>query len=81
MTDVNKLARSKTMKILETRHIERFGQPSTLVMAEGVANDVAVYEHRGHVTGKNAAAHGNKWTLREAKLVGVSIPKGKHYRR
>ena len=32
------------MKILETRHVERFGQPFTLVMAESVANDVAVYE-------------------------------------
>ena len=68
-------------KILETRHVERFGQPFTLVMAESVANDVAVYEHRGHVTGEDAAAHGNKWTEREAKLVGFSIPKGKHYRR
>ena len=68
-------------KILETRHVERFGQPFTLVMAESVANDVAVYEQRGHVTGETAAAHGNKWTLREAKLVGFSIPKGKHYRR
>jgi hypothetical protein len=33
------------------------------------------------VTGENAAAHGNKWTEREAQLVGFSIPEGKHYRR
>jgi len=69
------------MKILETRHVERFGQTFTLVMAESVANDVAVYEQRGHVTGENASAQGNKWTEREARLVGFSIPKGKHYRR
>ena len=60
-------------KILETRHVERFGKPFTLVMAESVADDVAVYEHCGHVTGEHAAAQGNKWTEREAQLVGFRL--------
>ena len=69
------------MIILETRHVNRFGNPFTLAMAESVANDVAVYEARGHVTGQHAADHGTKWTERDAALEGFTIPAGKHYRR
>lgn len=67
--------------IHETRHVSRFGQPFTLVMVESVANDVAVYEAKGHVSGEEAAAHGQKWTERNALLEGFRIPEGKHYRR
>ena len=67
--------------IHETRHVARFGQLFTLVMVESVANDVAVYEAPGHVSGEEAAAHGHKWTERNAVLAGFTIPDGKHYRR
>ena len=69
------------MTIHETRHVTRFGQRFTLVMVESVADDVAVYEARGHVSGETAAAHGTKWTERDARIAGFSIPSGKHYRR
>jgi len=75
-------ARPKTGRTIhETRHVSRFGQRFTLVMVESIANDVAVYEARGHVTGEEAAAHGQKWTERDAALAGFTIPDGKHYRR
>jgi hypothetical protein len=67
--------------IIETRHVERFGNPFTLVMAESIADDVAVYEHSGHVTGEHAAMAGTKWTAHEAACAGFDIPDGKHYRR
>ncbi len=69
------------MQIHETRHVSRFGKGFTLVMVESVADDVAVYEARGHVSGEEAAAHGCKWSERNAKLAGFSVPSGKHYRR
>lgn len=69
------------MTVIETRHVSRFGQLFTLVMTESVANDVAVYEAKGHVAGEDAAAHGTKWTERDAQLAGFAIPAGKHYRR
>ena len=69
------------MTIIETRHVTRFGNQFTLVMAEGAVNDVAVYEAKGHVDGEVAFAHGTKWTERDAELAGFKIPEGKHYRR
>lgn len=69
------------MHIHETRHVSRFGQLFTLVLVESVADDVAVYEHKGHVEGATAAAHGNKFTEREAVLAGFTLPAGTHYRR
>lgn len=68
------------MIIHETRHVYRFGKPFTLVMVESVANDVAVYEHKGHVSGAEAAAEGTKWTERAAAIAGLKVPAGKHYR-
>lgn len=69
------------MKVLETRYVSRFGQLFTLVMTESVADDVAVYEHRGYVSGAVAADHGMKWSERNALIEGFKIPEGKHYRR
>lgn len=69
------------MKVIETRHVHRFKQEFTLVMVVGVANDVAVYEMKGHHSGEHVAAHGLKWNERSAKLAGFVFPEGKHYRR
>lgn len=69
------------MTIHETHHVARFGQKFTLVMVESVADDVAVYEARGHVGGEFAAASGVKWSEHQAKCAGFTIPAGKHYRR
>ncbi|MEO0679014.1 MAG: hypothetical protein AAF192_01205 [Pseudomonadota bacterium] len=68
------------MFILETRHVSRFGQPFTLVMAESVANDVAVYEMKGRHDGEKVAREGMKWRERDATQFGFVIPAGKHYR-
>lgn len=68
------------MQILETRHVNRFGIKFTLALVESVANDVAVYEAKGHVPGEDAAARGCKWSERDATLEGFQIPAGKHYR-
>ncbi|MDP2738733.1 MAG: hypothetical protein Q8O82_08535 [Pseudorhodobacter sp.] len=72
---------NQALNIHETRSVTRFGQPFTLVMVESIADDVAVYELKGHHTAEEVAAHGFKWTEREAALAGFKIPAGKYYRR
>jgi len=67
--------------LIEIQHRTRFGQLFTLAMFRGVANDVATYEHKGHVEAWKVAANGRKWTERDNAVDGISIPDGMHYRR
>lgn len=69
------------MTIHETRYLNVEGQPSTVVMVESVADDVAAYVFRGRVSGHHAARNGAKLTEREALRLGLSVPAGKYYRR
>ena len=55
--------------------------PTTAVLVESVANDVAAYWLPGDEAPEHVAAHGFKMTEREARLAGFTIPAGKHYRR
>ena len=70
------------MIIHETRYLtDAEGHPTTVVMVESVADDVAAYEFRGRVSGHYAAEHGVKLTEREAARLELTIPAGKYYRR
>lgn len=70
------------MTIHETRYlIDAAGHPTTVVMVESIADDVAAYEFRGRVSGHHAAHNGHKLTERQAIRLGLTIPPGKYYRR
>lgn len=67
--------------LIEIQHRTRFGQPFTLAMFRGVADDVATYEHKGHVEPWKVAANGQKLTERDNGIDGIPVPDGLHYRR
>lgn len=66
--------------ILEFRQTSKDGRKMSSVMTEGQINDVAVYEHEGHVDAEFVARHGFKMSESSAIASGWIIPEGKHYR-
>lgn len=66
--------------ILQTTHMQKDGKPFTVVLCQGVVNDVAAYEAAGHVSGDEAFKVGVKLTHSAALDRGVRWAGHLHYR-